>query len=68
VLVFGVLRSPPWLLPRLRTEYHLIHRLLVARDGALVFEVYFDGRDVNLFCENLPVLESGDSREPQNAR
>lgn len=32
---------------------HKIHSILVVKDGALVFEVYCDGSDFNLFDENL---------------
>lgn len=32
---------------------HLIHGILLAKDGALVFEEYFDGEDVDLFNEGL---------------
>jgi CubicO group peptidase (beta-lactamase class C family) len=36
-----------------RHEDHLIHSLLIVKDGALVFEEYFDGRDVDFFGEDL---------------
>jgi hypothetical protein len=42
------------LLSRLsEADDHLIHSILVAKDGALVFEAYFDGSDMNFFDENL---------------
>jgi CubicO group peptidase (beta-lactamase class C family) len=42
------------LLSQLReADDHLIHSILVAKDGALVFEAYFDGSDMNFFDENL---------------
>ncbi|UCC81951.1 MAG: serine hydrolase [Gemmatimonadota bacterium] len=35
------------------TENHLIHSVLVVKDGTLVFEEYFDGADLNLFDEDM---------------
>jgi CubicO group peptidase (beta-lactamase class C family) len=44
------------LLSRLReADDDLVHSILVAKDGALVFEAYFDGSDMNFFDENLLV-------------
>ena len=37
----------------LEIDRHLIHSILVVKDGALVFEAYFEGGDVDLFDENL---------------
>lgn len=37
------------------TDGHFIHSILVVKDGALVFEEYFDGADLNLFDENMMV-------------
>lgn len=35
------------------TGGHLIHSILVVKDGVLVFEAYFDGSDFNMFDENI---------------
>lgn len=39
------------LMDRLQQEAHLIHGLLIIKEGTLVFEEYFEGRDVNLLDE-----------------
>jgi CubicO group peptidase (beta-lactamase class C family) len=36
-----------------RHPAHLVHSLLIVKDGSLVFEEYFDGRDVDLFDPDL---------------
>lgn len=38
-----------------RHENHLIHSIVIVKDGSLVFEQYFDGGDVDLFREDLIV-------------
>ncbi len=36
-----------------KRDKHLIHSLLLVRDGSVVFEEYFEGKDLDLFGEDL---------------